>query len=75
MDQHGITARKDEDISLAEFCCCHMFDRTNEAVILELVAGQLPSCTNTCNLREERPWANCIQDISIVLAVEDLRFH
>ena len=48
MDQHGITTRKDEDISLVEFCCCHMFDRTNEVVILESLAGRLPSCTNTC---------------------------
>ena len=48
MDQHDIKARKDEDISLVGFYGCHMFDRTNEVVFLELVEGRLPSCTNRC---------------------------
>ena len=48
MDQHGIIARMDEDISWVEFCGCHTFDRTNEAVTPELVEGRLPSCTNRC---------------------------
>lgn len=49
MDRHDTVARRDEGISLVEFCDCHKFVHTNEAVSQEWVEGPLPSRTNMCN--------------------------
>ena len=49
MDRRDIVARKDGGISLVEFCFCHTFGHTNEAVSQELAEDRLPSRTNMYN--------------------------
>lgn len=73
MDRHGKVARKDEGISLGESCRCYKSGRTNGVVSREGIEGRFLSRTNTCKLKVERPLANYIQDISIVLVEGDPR--
>lgn len=54
-DRHDIVARRGGGISLEDFCDCHSFVHTNEAVYQELIEGRLLWHTNRYKQRADRP--------------------